>query len=56
LRVKHPDYEPFDSFDEIGSVGTPTLRELRSQTAVVILKKKHAPETPTKVQSGEPSR
>jgi protocatechuate 3,4-dioxygenase beta subunit len=46
LRVKHPDYEPFDDFDGIGSVGTPTLRELRSQSAVVILKKKHTSDAP----------
>lgn len=44
LRVKHSNYEPFDDSDGIGSVGTPTLHELRSQTAVVVLKKKHAPD------------
>jgi hypothetical protein len=56
LRVKHPDYQPFDNSDGIDSVETPTLRELRRQTAVVILKKKRTPEGPNRVQPGNLSR
>jgi hypothetical protein len=53
LRVKHPDYEPFDDSEGSGSVGRSTLRELRSQKAVVILKKKQTTEGPIKRQPGD---
>jgi hypothetical protein len=53
LVVKHPDYEPFDDSKGIGSVGAPTHRELRSQTALVILKKKNTSERPINIQRGD---
>jgi hypothetical protein len=40
LRVSHPDYAAFDGSQDANIAGAPTLAELRSQDAAVVLKPK----------------